>query len=128
MTTQNKVTNQHQAHLSKLKNKRQQLENLLRSRERLDFEIKNLKKSISKDQKRIHKEAAILEKSNITFPEKFPGNITSSELPEDFLSIQESFGLEDDEDPQEIYRAVLAQKELLEEITDLLLKFGEPGN
>lgn len=127
MTTKNKVTNQHQAHFNKLQNKRSQLENLLRSRERLDYEIKNLKKSISKDQKRILKEEATLQKSML-LQAKSGKVLTSTGLPGDLESIQESFDLQEDEDPAEIAKAVLAQRKLLEEITDLLLKFNEPGS
>lgn len=122
MTTKNKVTNQQQAHLSKLKNKRQQLENLLRSRERLDFEIKNLKKSISKDQKRVQKEAAQLREAQSQALEQ---NLLQT--PEGLRVLQEMVGLEDDEDLGQFETAVLAQINELEEITSLLLKFSEPG-
>lgn len=123
MTTNNKVTNQQQAHLSKLKNKRQQLENLLRSRERLNYEIQNLKKSISKDQKRIQKEAAQLEQVT----SRALKNRDLLQTPEGLKELHEMVGLEDDEDLGLFESAVLAQKNELEEITSLLLKFSEPG-
>lgn len=128
MTTTKKVTNQQQARLSKLENKKKQLENLLRSRERLNFEINMLKKSISKDQKSIKKEAALLEQARKS---KVQGTLalTGQTYLTDNSSqtIRESFDLQDDEDPQQLVELLSAEENLLTEIFDLLLRFDESG-
>lgn len=110
-----------EARLSKLKNKKSQLENLLRSRERLDYEIKNLKKSIQKDNKIITEEFEKLE------------NFDDESLTDEDLQVLEEsqlpFLLEESRSPQETYqkliRLLVDSKSELILILELLLKFAE---
>lgn len=99
-----------EARLSKLQNKKNQLENLLRTRERITYEINNLKKSISKDRKQIQKETALLKGSN-------------KEM------IHEVVQLEDDEDVDDFLRELSHIYNKISEETSLifemLLKYDE---
>lgn len=112
MSTTSQVTSSHKARLSKLTSKRSQLEQLLRKRERLNYQIKILQKSILKEQKRIQKEAAILEK------------IQNGDTPSGPTLIQE-LALAESEDPEEVFKTIpLLQKEL-NSILEMLLDFEE---
>lgn len=107
------IKSQAQARASKLKNKKSQLENLLRSRERIDYEIKNLKKSIARDQKIVLKEEALL-----------------SQVTRDHESLLEAVQLDEEEDDlellkQEILTIFYQTDQELEQILDLLLKYDE---
>lgn len=116
MANANKViTRNSEARLSKLKNKKSQLENLLRSRERLDFEIKNLKKSIAKDQKIVLKEIEQLKP------------ICNAQTPEELIS--EQVVVDEGENPKETLRKLVkvlsSSEDELISILRLLLKFAE---
>lgn len=113
MSTTNKIIKSRaEARASKLKNKRTQLENLLRSRERLDYEIKNLKKSIARDQKQILKEELLLN--------QHAGNKEA---------ITESVQVEEGEDSEslaeEILKIFTQSDQELEQILALMLKYDE---
>lgn len=107
------IRSNQEARLSKLKNKKTQLENLLRSRERLDFEIKNLKKSIKKDQKIVLKEYSLLDQTDGHSQE----------------SILESMLIEKEQDPEEEYQSsvklLLETQNEFQKILDILLHFEE---
>lgn len=60
-----------QLRLSKIKSKRAQLDNLLRKRERIDFEVTRLKKSIARDQKQAVKEQLLARDLHDNHPETF---------------------------------------------------------
>lgn len=122
MQTPKTITSQSQAHLSKLKSKRTQLENLLRSRERLDYEIKNLKKSIQKDQKRIQKEQSMFFKEKQEVLTEGIVLTKVERLPKEELM---SGSFPEDEDPDEIISLLAAQKIVLQGIFELLFNFGE---
>lgn len=102
-----------EARISKLKNKTTQLENLYRSRNRLDYEIKNLKRSIAKDQKLLKKQSNIMESAALVSRE----------------TLLESVEISDDEDPgsslSEIFQLFKETDTVLTELTELLLKFDE---
>lgn len=101
------------ARVSKLQNKKSHLENLLRSRERLTYEIQNLKKSIAKDKKLFKKQTTFYrnaKKSGVALE-----SVVVSGLEEDdFLFI-----------PQDIEESFGKANVLLNEVFELLLKFDE---
>lgn len=109
------ITSQSELRANKLKNKRTQLENLLRSRERLDYEIKTLKKSIAKDVKVVQHEAEVLT------------NLLDAEA--DSEMIQEAVELQEGEDPRKAIKSLLKTIKLSDEeiylIVKLLLAFAE---
>lgn len=108
------IKSKHEARLCKLKSKSKQLELLLRKRERLDFEIKTLKKSISKEQKQTLKELALINQKTDS------GYILSKEL------ISESLTLDESEDPEQVYNCLLQLETELTNILSNLLDFQEP--
>lgn len=108
------ATNPRQIRLSKLKNKRAHLENLLRSRERLNYEIKNLSKSLAKDQK------ALLREEKLWQAQDSQKILTESKL------------LGEEEDPSELeaeaHLFFSSSKAVLDEVLDLLLKFPDTSD
>lgn len=108
------VQNPRQIRLNKLKNKRAQLENLLRSRERLNYEIKNLQKSLAKDQKAILKEEQLWQAKD---KQKI---LTESKL------------LGEGEDPDalgdEAHEFLSTSLTVLDEVLELLLKFPDTSD
>lgn len=115
MAAANKVIRSNsEARLSKLKNKKSQLENLLRSRERLDYEIKNLKRSIAKDQKIVAKEYATIIGID---------NSASDEVISETVELEE--GVKPRETAQAAYRSLLNSRDELQSILTLLLKYAE---
>lgn len=112
MSNSTQITSSHKARLSKLTSKKTQLEQLLRKRNRLNYQIKILQKSISKEQKRIQKESSILEQ------------IKKGEKPDGSTLIQE-LAVAESEDPEEVLESIpLLQKEL-DSILEMLLDFDE---
>lgn len=111
------VRSKQELRLNKLKNKKTQLENLLRARARLDFEIKTLKKSIAKDQKKVQKEEAVLQRVS---------NSGSLEV------ISENVQLEDNEDELQAYHESVEnlqhESDELNQIFELLLHYDENPN
>lgn len=112
MANSNQVTTSHKARLSKLISKRAQLEQLLRKRERLSYQIKVLQKSISKEQKRVMKEEAIFEQ------------IQKGDLPSAPTLIQE-LAVAKSEDLEEVSETLPLLRKELDEVLTLLLKYGE---
>lgn len=109
------ITNQTELRANKLKNKRTQLENLLRSRERIDFEIKNLKKSINRDLKQHLKESEMYyELSEKGFQEE---------------SLREAIVLDEGADPESELRKFIKNLKLTDDeihlIIRILLAFAE---
>lgn len=115
MATSKQIKTSHQARLSKLQSKKQQLVQLLRKRARIDFEINTLKKSISKEQKRTLREQKMLvEELN-----QQDLHYSNREVLLESLDIAES------EDPEEAYVAFKQIDKELNLILRLLLEFDE---
>lgn len=111
------VSSNAEARLSKLKNKRNQLENLLRSRERLEYEIKNLKKSVEKDAKQLTKESVLYEELS----GKDEG-LTDDDITEHFV-LQE--GVDSRVEIKRVLRVLSSSQDELIAILKLLLRFAE---
>lgn len=119
MTQKKPVKNQLQARSSKLESKRKQLENLLRKKARLDFEISTLRKSISKEQKWALKVSATL---NEAMGNQLP---TSNKATDNLESvICESLGLSESEDTEEAYAAFIRICSELDSIASILLEYN----
>jgi len=115
MSTPNKIVKSNtDARVSKLQNKKSHLENLLRSRERLTYEIQNLKKSIAKDKKRLQKDSSSYrraKKSGVALESVVTSGLSEAE---DFLFV-----------PQDIEESFVKASHLLNEVFELLLKYDE---
>lgn len=112
-TSAQKIKTRLEARRSKLINKKEQLKNMLRSRERLDYEIINLKKSIAKDQKKAIKEQLSLEKA------RDPEAVLEAFIPGD---TEDSL---DPSEPEEILDCFQNMSRELDSILTLLLRYDE---
>lgn len=109
------VQNRRELRLSKLKNKRTQLENLLRSRQRLDYEIKNLQKSLARDQKQFLKEVTLWRTKD------------SQKILTESTLLEDGEETEDEVLQTEVFEHFSAYSDVLDEVLKLLLKFPDPS-